>query len=144
MTGAELKQLRDDLSDAIERKLTAADMARLCALPEKGGADTIQALMAALDGEGFRAIERHGEAVTEAHARPRGADLQALGLALREVLQRQGVDVQEIQPLGRGLAQGEGAHGSALRLGVIARDQVAQVIMVAAEIAAVIARRDGD
>lgn len=42
MTGAELKQLRDDLSEAIERKLNAADMARLCALPEKGGADTIR------------------------------------------------------------------------------------------------------
>ena len=42
MTGPELKQLRNDLSDAIERKLTAADMAKLCALPEPGGADTIR------------------------------------------------------------------------------------------------------
>ena len=42
MTGPELKQLRADLSDALERKLTAADMARLCGLPEKGGADTIR------------------------------------------------------------------------------------------------------
>jgi len=42
MTGPELKQLRADLSDAIARKLTAADMAKLCALPEKGGADTIR------------------------------------------------------------------------------------------------------
>ena len=42
MTGAELKQLRNDLSDALARKLTAADMARLCGLPEKGGADTIR------------------------------------------------------------------------------------------------------
>ncbi|MBC9880827.1 hypothetical protein G8O24_26225 [Bradyrhizobium sp. INPA01-394B] len=42
MTGPELKQLRDDLSDAIERKLTAADMAKLCGLPETGGADTIR------------------------------------------------------------------------------------------------------
>src|SRR5690349_7993575 len=42
MTGPELKQLRNDLSDAIERKLTAADMAKLCALPEQGGADTIR------------------------------------------------------------------------------------------------------
>ena len=42
MTGPELKQLRNDLSDALERKLTAADMARLCGLPEQGGADTIR------------------------------------------------------------------------------------------------------
>ena len=42
MTGPELKQLRADLSDALERKLTAADMARLCGLPEKGGGDTIR------------------------------------------------------------------------------------------------------
>ena len=42
MTGPELKRLRADLSDAIARKLTAADMAKLCALPEKGGADTIR------------------------------------------------------------------------------------------------------
>lgn len=42
MTGAEFKQLRSDLSDALERKLTAADMAKLCGLPEKGGADTIR------------------------------------------------------------------------------------------------------
>ncbi|WP_426411111.1 hypothetical protein [Bradyrhizobium ganzhouense] len=42
MTGPELKQLRADLSDAIARKLTAADMAKLCALPEKSGADTIR------------------------------------------------------------------------------------------------------
>ncbi|MET4798600.1 hypothetical protein ABIA96_001159 [Bradyrhizobium sp. LB11.1] len=42
MTGPELKQLRADLSDAIERRLTAADMAKLCALPENGGADTIR------------------------------------------------------------------------------------------------------
>jgi hypothetical protein len=42
MTGPELKQLRADLSDAIDRKLTAADMAKLCGLPETGGADTIR------------------------------------------------------------------------------------------------------
>ena len=42
MTGPELKQLRDDLSAALDRKLTAADMARLCGLPEMGGADTIR------------------------------------------------------------------------------------------------------
>lgn len=42
MTGPELKQLRNDLSDALARKLTAADMAKLCGLPEKGGADTIR------------------------------------------------------------------------------------------------------
>ncbi|MFL6838025.1 MAG: hypothetical protein ACJ8FZ_12065 [Bradyrhizobium sp.] len=42
MTGPELKQLRNDLSDVLERELTAADMAKLCGLPEKGGADTIR------------------------------------------------------------------------------------------------------
>lgn len=42
MTGPELKQLRNDLSDALGRKLTATDMARLCGLPEAGGADTIR------------------------------------------------------------------------------------------------------
>jgi hypothetical protein len=42
MTGPELKQLRADLSDALERTLSAADMAKLCGLPEKGGADTIR------------------------------------------------------------------------------------------------------
>lgn len=42
MTGPELKQLRSDLSDALARKLTAADMAKLCGLPENGGADTIR------------------------------------------------------------------------------------------------------
>ena len=42
MTGPELKQLRADLSEVLGRKLTAADMAKLCALPEQGGADTIR------------------------------------------------------------------------------------------------------
>ncbi|WP_453947195.1 hypothetical protein [Bradyrhizobium sp. USDA 372] len=41
-TGAELKQLRNDLSDALERKLSAADMAKLCGLPGTSGADTIR------------------------------------------------------------------------------------------------------
>ncbi|WP_407168427.1 hypothetical protein [Bradyrhizobium sp. ORS 111] len=42
MTGPELKKLRDDLGEAIGRKLTAADMAKLCGLPAGGGADTIR------------------------------------------------------------------------------------------------------
>lgn len=42
MTGLELKQLRADLSDALGKPLTAADMAKLCGLPAKGGADTIR------------------------------------------------------------------------------------------------------
>jgi hypothetical protein len=42
MTGTELKQLRANLSDAIGRPLSAADMARLCGLPPVGGADTIR------------------------------------------------------------------------------------------------------
>ena len=41
MTGAELKQLRKDLGEAIGRELSAADMAKLCGLPA-GGADTIR------------------------------------------------------------------------------------------------------
>src|SRR6185437_15416028 len=36
MTGPELKQLRADLSDAIGRQLTLADMAKLCGLPASG------------------------------------------------------------------------------------------------------------
>jgi transcriptional regulator with XRE-family HTH domain len=41
MTGPELKQLRNDLGDAIGKSLSAADMAKLCGL-EGGGADTIR------------------------------------------------------------------------------------------------------
>ena len=41
MTGPELKQLRQDLGDAIGRPLTAADMAKLCGLEPKD-ADTIR------------------------------------------------------------------------------------------------------
>ena len=42
VTGAELKQLRQDLSEAIGRSLSAADMAKLCGLEPKAGADTIR------------------------------------------------------------------------------------------------------
>jgi DNA-binding transcriptional regulator YiaG len=42
VTGPELKQLRKDLGDAIGRAMSAADMAKLCALPPGGGADTIR------------------------------------------------------------------------------------------------------
>jgi hypothetical protein len=42
MTGPELKQLRQDLGDAIGRPLSAADMAKLSGLPPEGGADTIR------------------------------------------------------------------------------------------------------
>ncbi|WP_407150316.1 helix-turn-helix domain-containing protein [Bradyrhizobium sp. ORS 86] len=42
MTGPELKKLREDLGEAIGRKLTATDMAKLCGLPGAGGADTIR------------------------------------------------------------------------------------------------------
>ena len=42
MTGPELKQLRIDLGEAIGRPLTAADMAKLCGLPQASGADTIR------------------------------------------------------------------------------------------------------
>lgn len=42
MTGPELKQLRNDLSEAIGRPLSHADMAKLSGLPLAGGADTIR------------------------------------------------------------------------------------------------------
>ena len=42
MTGAELKQLRADLSEAIGRTLSAADMAKLCGLAAADGPDTIR------------------------------------------------------------------------------------------------------
>jgi hypothetical protein len=42
VTGLELKQLREDLGDAIGRSLSAADMAKLCGLPPGTGADTIR------------------------------------------------------------------------------------------------------
>jgi hypothetical protein len=42
VTGSELKQLRNDLGDAIGKPLSAADMAKLCGLPAGGGGDTIR------------------------------------------------------------------------------------------------------
>jgi transcriptional regulator with XRE-family HTH domain len=42
MTGPELKQLRADLSEAIGKELTAAEMAKLCGLSARDGADTIR------------------------------------------------------------------------------------------------------
>jgi len=42
VTGPELKQLRQDLGDAIGRSLSAADMAKLCGLEGRDGADTIR------------------------------------------------------------------------------------------------------
>lgn len=42
MTGAELKQLRHDLGDAIGRPLLLADMAKLCGLAPANGAETIR------------------------------------------------------------------------------------------------------
>jgi hypothetical protein len=41
VTGPELKQIRKDLSDAIGRQLSAADMAKLCGLAP-GSTDTIR------------------------------------------------------------------------------------------------------
>ncbi|MBW8903772.1 MAG: hypothetical protein JF566_07505 [Bradyrhizobium sp.] len=41
MTGRELKQLREDLGEAIGRSLSVSDMAKLCGLAT-GGADTIR------------------------------------------------------------------------------------------------------
>jgi DNA-binding transcriptional regulator YiaG len=42
VTGAELKQLRADLGEAIGQSLSAADMAKLCGLSAGSGADTIR------------------------------------------------------------------------------------------------------
>ena len=42
VTGAELKQLREDLGVAIGKSLSAAEMARLCGLTPGEGADTIR------------------------------------------------------------------------------------------------------
>lgn len=42
VTGPELKQLREDLGEAIGRQLTLADMAKLCGLESADGADTIR------------------------------------------------------------------------------------------------------
>jgi hypothetical protein len=42
LTGAEFKQLRQDLGEAIGNKLSAPEMARLCGLPPGDGADTIR------------------------------------------------------------------------------------------------------
>ena len=42
MTGRELKQLREDLGDAIGRPLSAADMAKLCGLAPESGANMIR------------------------------------------------------------------------------------------------------
>jgi hypothetical protein len=42
LTGAELKQLREDIGNAIGRPLSAADMAKLCGLASDEGADTIR------------------------------------------------------------------------------------------------------
>ena len=41
MTGSELKKLRQHLGEAIGRKLSAADMARLCGLAPENGPETI-------------------------------------------------------------------------------------------------------
>jgi hypothetical protein len=42
VTGLELRQLRQDLGDAIGSSLSAADMAKLCGLAPGDGADTIR------------------------------------------------------------------------------------------------------
>jgi hypothetical protein len=41
MTGAELKQLREDLGEAIGRPLSVDDLAKLCGLPPESGGKTI-------------------------------------------------------------------------------------------------------
>jgi hypothetical protein len=41
MTGAELKQLREDLGEAVGRPLSVSDFAKLCGLPPESGGGTI-------------------------------------------------------------------------------------------------------
>jgi hypothetical protein len=41
VTGAEFKQIREDIGKAIGRNLSNADMARLCNLPAQGGSETV-------------------------------------------------------------------------------------------------------
>ena len=41
MTGSEMKQLRQHLGEAIGKKLSTTDMARLCGLPPENGPETI-------------------------------------------------------------------------------------------------------
>jgi hypothetical protein len=42
VTGPELKKLRQDLGDAIGRRLSVADMAKLCGLETSDAADTVR------------------------------------------------------------------------------------------------------
>jgi len=42
VTGPELKKLRQDLGDAIGRRLSVADMAKLCGLEAHDAADTVR------------------------------------------------------------------------------------------------------
>lgn len=42
MTGAELKQLRADLGEAVGQRLSVGDMAKLCGLASANGGDTIR------------------------------------------------------------------------------------------------------
>lgn len=42
MTGPELKQLRADLGDAFGRRLSTADIARICGLAPANGAHTVR------------------------------------------------------------------------------------------------------
>jgi hypothetical protein len=42
VTGPELKKLRQDLGDAIGRRLSVADMAKLCGLETRDAADTVR------------------------------------------------------------------------------------------------------
>ena len=89
MTGRELKQLRQDLADAIGRPLSAEDMAKLCGLAPDTGANTIRKwevtgpgkqvaeqlrlLAMASDRypilENFNIFDRHDVAVSERPAR---------------------------------------------------------------------------
>jgi hypothetical protein len=89
MTGRELKQLRQDLADALDRPLSVADMAKLCGLaadtgantvrkwevtgPTKPAAEQLRLLAMASDRypilENFNVFDRHDVAVSDRPAR---------------------------------------------------------------------------
>jgi len=105
VTGPELKKLREHLGEAIGRKLTEADMAKLCGLPEEDGANTIRKwevsgpigpvaellriLAMASDHypilEMFNVFDRHDVAVKDRPARRQAFREQMRGDVLRRI-----------------------------------------------------------
>jgi hypothetical protein len=63
MTGAELKQLRKDLGEAIGRPLSVNDFAKLCGLPPESGGGTYpidEEIISESDAAFYRAMMRAG------------------------------------------------------------------------------------